>query len=274
MLRGLRILALIILVVCLGSLGQTSVADPAQAAALRRIGMFLVSFSPDSKEIEAFRRALLNAGYVEGRDVMIEWRTAKGDYGQIAESATELVRSNVDVIVSDSTIGTLALKRATSTIPIVMAAVADPVGSGFVTSLAHPGGNITGLSTMIAELSVKRLQLLKEAIPRVVRAAVVWNPDTAYAPKVVEDLKAVAPALSIELKFFGVRTREEFSPAFTAIGREHAQAVYVIGDALFNAHRSTFVGLATKAGLPTFFSYRVYAGERRAASPNSPDRSS
>ena len=261
MLRGLRILALIILVVCLGSLGQTSVADPAQAAALRRIGMFLVSFSPDSKEIEAFRRALLNAGYVEGRDVMIEWRTAKGDYGQIAESATELVRSNVDVIVTDSTVGTLALKRATSTIPIVMAAVADPVGSGFVTSLAHPGGNITGLSTMIAELSVKRLQLLKEAIPRVVRAAVVWNPDTTYASKVVEDLKAVAPALSIELKFFGVRTREEFSPAFTAIGREHAQAVYVIGDALFNAHRSTFVGLATKAGLPTFFSYRVYVDQ-------------
>ncbi len=106
-----------------------------------------------------------------------------------------------------------------------MALVADPVGSGLVASLAHPGGNVTGLSIMTTELSAKRLQLLKEAIPRLTRVAVLWNPDTPYHPKVIEDLKAAAPSLSIELSFVGVRTPEEFGPAFSAVSRAHAQAL-------------------------------------------------
>ena len=109
-----------------------------------------------------------------------------------------------------STLAAQAVKRATSTIPIVMALVADPVGSGLVASLAHPGGNVTGLSIMTAELSAKRLQLLKEAIPRLTRVAVLWNPDTPYHPKVIEELKAAAPSLSIELSFVGARTPEEY----------------------------------------------------------------
>jgi len=126
-----------------------------------------VGWSPESKEVQEFRQGLRDAGYAEGRDVVIEWRSANGDFNQIPQLAADLVQRKVDVIVVDSTLATRTLKRATSTIPIVMALVADPVGSGLAANLAHPGENVTGLSMMITELSAKRLQLLKEAIPRV-----------------------------------------------------------------------------------------------------------
>ena len=184
-----------------------------------------MGFSPESKEAQAFRQGLRDAGYAEGRDVVIEWRSANGDYDRVPELVADLVQRKVDVIVVDSTLATQAVKRATSTIPIVMAIVADPVGSGLVASLAHPGGNVTGLSLMMTELSAKRLQLLKETIPRLTRVAVLWNPDTPYHPKVIEDLKAAAPSLSIELSFVSVRTPEEFGPAFSAVSRAHAQAL-------------------------------------------------
>ena len=133
--------------------------------------------------------------------MVIEWRTASGDYARLPELAADLVQRKVDVIVVQSTLAAQAVKRATSTIAIVMATVADPVGSGLVANLAHPGGNVTGLSTMVVDLSAKRLQLLKETLPRVARVAVLGNPATPYHSKAVEDLKAVAPSLSIELNF-------------------------------------------------------------------------
>jgi putative ABC transport system substrate-binding protein len=209
-----------------------------------------VGFSPESKEAQQFRRGLRDAGYAEGREVVIEWRSASGDYARVAELVADLVQSNVDVIVVDSTNAALAAKRATSIIPIVMAIVADPVGSGLVASLAHPGGNVTGLSIMLDELSAKRLQLLKEAIPRLARVAVLWNPATPFHPKAIEDLKGAAPSLSMELSFVGVRTPEEIGPAFSAMTRAHAQALYVLGDAFFNSHGTTLLKLATKARLP------------------------
>ena len=152
-------------------------ADAQQPASPRRIGVLLVVFSPDSKEAQAFREGLLDAGYAEGRDVVIEWRSANGDYARVPRLVADLVQRKVDVIVVESTIAAQALKRATSTVPVVMAIVSDPVGSGLVASLAHPGGNITGLSLMTADLSAKRLQLLKETIPRLARVAVLWNPE-------------------------------------------------------------------------------------------------
>ena len=247
-----------------GSLGLVCLpvkADAQQPALPRRIGVLLGVFSPESKEAQAFRQGLRDAGYVEGRDVVVEWRTASGDYARLPEVVADLVQRQVDVIVSDSTIGTRALKRATPTIPIVMATVADPLGSGFVTSLAHPGGNVTGLSMMIPDFSAKRLQLLKEAIPRVTRVAVLWNPDTPFHPKVIEELKAAAPSLSIELKFVGVRTPEEIDPAFSAVSRAHAQALYVIEDVLFTTHRTTLLKLASKGRLPITYGDRVFADE-------------
>jgi putative ABC transport system substrate-binding protein len=142
-----------------------------------------------------------------------------------------------------------------------MADIADPVGSGLVASFAHPGGNVTGLTIMLTDLSAKQLQLLKEAIPRLTQVAVLWNPDTPYSLKVIEELKAAAPSLSIESHFVSARTLEEFGPAFSAVGRARTQAVCVIGDPLFGAHRATLVKLASKARLPTTFNARLFVEE-------------
>jgi putative ABC transport system substrate-binding protein len=232
-----------------------------QPASPRRIGVLLVGPSLESKEAQAFRQGLLDAGYAEGRDVVIEWRSAEGDYARIPTLATDLVQSKVDVILSDGTVGTRAAKRATSTIPIVMTLVSDPVGSGLVTNLAHPGGNLTGLTILTTELSAKQLQLLKDAIPRLTRVAVLWNPDTPYHPKAVEDLKAAAPSLAIELSFVGVRTPEQFDPAFSTVSRAHAQALYVIGDPFFFAHRTMLLKRASKARLPVIGGAREFAAD-------------
>jgi putative ABC transport system substrate-binding protein len=199
---------------------------------------------------QAFREGLRDAGYVEGRDVVLERRSASGNYDRVPQLAADLVQSKVDVIVANGTIGTRAAKRATSTIPIVMALAADPVGSGLVTNLAHPGRYVTGNTIMSPELSAKRLQLLKEMVPRATRVAVLWNPDTPYTSKVIEELKTAAPSLSIELKFVGVHNPEEIDPAFSAVSRAHAQAVYVIEDPLFDTHRPALLKLAAKVRLP------------------------
>jgi putative ABC transport system substrate-binding protein len=236
-------------------------ADAQQPASLRRIGVLLGALSPESKEAQAFRQGLLDAGYSDGRDVVIEWRTASGDYARLPALAADLVQRKVDVIVVQSTPAAQAAQRATSTIPIVMATVADPIGSGLVANLAHPGGNITGLSTMVVELSAKRLQLLKEAIPRVARVAVLWNPDTSFHTKVVQDLKAAAPSLSIELNFVAARTPEEFGPAFSAVSRARAQALYVIEDSFFVNRRAMLIKLASKARLPAIYGFRLYVDD-------------
>jgi putative ABC transport system substrate-binding protein len=261
MIRDLRLFAFVALVAHLGPLGLASTADAQQPASARRIGVLLAVVSPESKEAQAFRQGLLDAGYAEGRDVVIEWRSANGDYARVPEFVTNLVQRKVDVIVVDTTVATRALKRATSTIPIVMSVVADPVGSGLVSSLAHPGENVTGLSLMMPDLTAKRLQLLKEAIPRVARVAVLWNSDSPFHAKLLQELKAAAPSLSIELTFVNVRKPEEFGPSFSAVGRTRAQALYINEDPLFTTHRTTLLKLASKARLPTVAGLRPYADE-------------
>jgi putative ABC transport system substrate-binding protein len=236
-------------------------AEAQQTASRRRIGVLFVLLSPAGKEAQAFRQGLRDAGYVEGRDVVIEWRSANGDYARLPQLAADLVERKVDVIVADTTPATQAAQRATSTIPIVMAIVADPVGSGLVANLSRPGGNITGLSIMLAELSAKRLQLLKEAMPSLTRVVVLWNPPTPYHAKAVENLKAVAPSLAIELSPLSVRTPEEIGPAFEAINRVHAQALYVVDSPPFFTHRTTLLRLAAKARLAVISGERPYADE-------------
>ena len=227
-------------------------------AAPRRVGVLLVGLSPESKEAQHFRRGLRDAGYSEARDLVIEWRSAKGDYDLVPKLIAELVEARVDVIVLDSTVATELAKRATSTIPIVMALVVDPVGSGLVKSLAHPGENVTGLSMMTTELNSKRLQLLKEVTPNLSRAAVLWNPDHPFHAKVVEDLKVIAPSLSLELSFVDVRTPERFASAFAEVSRAKAQALYVVEDPIFFAHRTVLLKLASSAGLPTIHELRRF----------------
>jgi putative ABC transport system substrate-binding protein len=224
----------------------------------RRIGVLLVGLSPESKELKHFRLGLRDAGYAEGRDVVIEWRSANGDYDQVPGLVADLVRSKVEVIVEDSTVGTEATKRATSTIPVVMALVLDPVATGLVKSLARPGGNVTGLSMMATELYPKRLQLLKEINPQLARSAVFWNPDHPFHAKAVEKLKAVAPSASVELIFAAVRTPDQFGPAFSHIIEAKAQALYVVDDPIFYAHRTILLDLASRARLPTIYETRRY----------------
>jgi putative ABC transport system substrate-binding protein len=155
------------------------------------------------------------------------------------------------VIVQDSTVGSEMTKGATSTIPIVMALVLDPVGSGLVNSLAHPNGNVTGLSMMATELYPKRMQLLKQVKPQLTRVAVLWNPDHPFHVKAVEELKAIAPSLSVELSSVGARTPDQLVQAFLDVAQAKADALYVVEDPIFFAHRNAILNQASAAGLPT-----------------------
>jgi putative ABC transport system substrate-binding protein len=251
----------------IGLVGGATIAWPAtiqaqqQLGSLRRIGVLLVGLSPNSKEAQRFREGLGEAGYAEGRNIVIEWRSAQGDYNRVPELVADLIQNKVEAIVMDSTVATQVAMRATSRIPIIMALVVDPVGSGLVTSLARPGGNVTGLSMMTTELNSKRLQLLKEVVPRLTRAAVLWNPDHPFHARVVEDLKIIAPTLSIELSFAAVQTQEQFDQAFALIGQARAEAVYVIEDPIFFANRTMLLKQTLAARLPTIHELRRFPEE-------------
>jgi putative ABC transport system substrate-binding protein len=253
--------ALAALAVILGTFWFPDESGAQQPASPRLIGVLLVEFPIESREVQAFREGLRDAGYIEGRDLVIEWRYAEGDHVRTSQLAADLVQRKVDLMVVDSTPGAQAAKRATSTIPIVMAVVGDPVGSDLVSNLAHPGGNITGLSVLAAELSAKHLQLLKETIPRLARVAVLWNPDTYWHAEAVENLKAVAPSLSIELTLVSVRTADELGPAFSTFRRARAQALSVLSAALFGIYRRTLLDLTSKARLPDIYADRHYTDE-------------
>jgi putative ABC transport system substrate-binding protein len=249
------------LAACFGLFGFAIDADEQPPGSPRRVGVLVVSFSPESKEAQAFRQGLRDAGYEEGRDVIVEWRYANGDYAQVPELVADLVQRKVDVIVADGTVAAKAAQGATSTIPIVMAFAADPVGSRLVASLARPGGNVTGLSMMITEFSAKRLQLIKETIPRVARVAVLWNRSMPWHAKVIESLKAAAPSLSIELSFISVQTPEEIGSAFSAVRQAHAQALYVIENPIIYTQRAVFLKLASKARLPAIYPERRFVDD-------------
>lgn len=235
-------------------------AQAQQPASPRHIGVLQAVAWPEELA-QAFRQGLRDVGYSEGRDVVIEWRPANGDNNRLTQLAADLVQRKVDVIVVGGTLAAQEAKRATFTIPIVMTLVSDPVGSDLVTNLAHPGGNITGLSTISPDLTAKRLQLLKEAIQGLTRVAVLWNPDTHFQTKWVEDLKAAAPSLSVELKFVGVRKSEEFGAAFSAISRAHAQAVYLLESPLFFSQQMRLARLALQARLPSIYGTKAFADQ-------------
>ena len=273
MIQSRLLFALAILVDCAGLFDLAVAADTQEAVAPRRVGVLSVGFSLESKEARAFVQGLRDAGYEQGRDVVVDWRFANGDYARLAELAEDLVQRKVDVIVADITLATQAVKHTSSTVPIVMALVADPIGSGLVTNLAHPGGNVTGLSLMLAELSAKRLQLLKEAIPGAARVAVLWNPATPYHRKAAEDLNAAASSLAIKLRFVGVRTPEQFDSAFVTVCGAHAQALYVLDAPLFFTHRTSVLKLASSVRLPVMSGDKHFAdaGALMSYGPNYED---
>ena len=209
---------------------------------------------------EAFRQRLQELGYVEGQSVVIERRFAEGKFERLPALAAELVRLDVDVIVTVVTQASLAAKHATRTIPIVFIAVSDPLGTGLVASLAQPGGNVTGTSSMSSELVGKSLELLKEAAPTVARVAVIWNPDNAvFQAQMLRETQLAAGRLGLELRIFGVRGPDEFEPAFAGIAGAQAGALLVLSDPAYTAHMARLADLANQRRLPAMYTGREYA---------------
>jgi len=205
-----------------------------------RVGRLIAAFAPSqpSPILEAFEQTLRDLGYIEGRNIILEYRYAEGSEEQLRDQAAELVQLPVDVIVAQGAAAIRAAQHATRTIPIVMAATADPVGLGFVASLAQPGGNITGLSFLGEELPGKRLEILKEAVPQSTRIAVLANPAFPAHEARMHNLTMAARALGLHLHVVEVRSADELDPAFVAMTRAGADAVIALEVAvLLNAQR-------------------------------------
>ncbi len=225
-----------------------------QAQKIPRIG-YLTSVSPatDSSRSEAFRQGLRELGYVEGKNIVIEYRYAEGELNRLPGLADELVQLKVDLIVASSTPGVLAAKNATKTVPIIMTNVGDPVGEGVVASLARPGGNVTGSAAVAPDLSGKRLELLKETIPKLSRVGVLWDPGSQGTTTLFKETEAAARAMKVQLQSLEVRKPEDFESAFKAATEERARALAVQQSAFITTHRKRIVELATKNRLPTMF---------------------
>jgi len=246
-----------------------------QAGKVYRIG-YLSTPTRESvaRGVDAFLRRLHELGWVEGRNLVIEYRWAEGKVERLPELAADLVRRKVDVIVAPAGSAALAAKNATSRIPIVMIFPNDPVEMGLVASLSRPGGNITGTTfTTSSEIFGKQLQILKEAIPRVSRVAVLRNPADPSFSRQVGELDAAARSLNVHLQHLGARGPEEFDGAFAAMARDRAEALLVIATSTFLVHRSRLAELAVKARLPTMNSFReqVEAGGLMAYAVNMAD---
>jgi putative tryptophan/tyrosine transport system substrate-binding protein len=229
-----------------------------QAGKVPRIGFLFYGSPGPSPELDAFRQGLRELGYIEGQNVAIEYRFVSGRVGQLPELAAELVRLKVDVIVTPGTPASVAAKQATSTIPIVFAGVADAVGAGLVANLARPGGNLTGLTGISAELGGKRLELLKEVAPKASRVAVLYNPADRSNVLVLKELQESAPALRLTLEPLGVRGPGEFEGAFVAMRRKRAHALFGAAGVLTTEHRKTIVDLAAKNRIPAMWGERQF----------------
>ena len=202
--------------------------------------------------VEAFRQGLRELGYIEGQNVVIEHRLAREISAQPALAA-ELVRLNVDVIFTWSTPAALAVKRATSTIPVV-AITGNPVEVGLAASLGRPEGNVTGIAVLDDQLELKRLQLLKEALPTVSRIAVAWNPDNPSWPPIVKRVQEAAPALGLALNFVAARNIAQLDTGLLTAKRDGAQALVVVNEGVFNTNPKAVVEVVTKSGLPAIYS--------------------
>jgi putative ABC transport system substrate-binding protein len=225
-------------------------ASARQPAKIPRIGWLSnLRFSEIPNRVEAFRQGLRELGYVEGKNIVIEWREGNND--QVPALAVELVRLKVDVIVSGALSLTRAAKAATSTIPIVMAQDPDPVGNGFVASLAHPGGNITGLSTLAPELNGKKLEILKEVVPRISRVAVFVTSTVRDPAQVSKEVEIAAQALKVKLQYFDVLTPVDFEAAFREAIKGRAEGVLMeVAGPVYIPHRKKTPELAAKSRLP------------------------
>jgi len=257
-----------------GLLAAPLVAAAQQPAKVPRVG-FLTAFSPSDFPLwrEGFRQGLRDFDYTEGRNIVIEYRYADGQPERLLGLAAELVRLKVDIIAAETTPANLAVQQATSTIPIVMTLVADPVGSGLVSSLARPGGNITGLSLQLPDVAAKRLQLLREVVPTVSRVGILWNSASPNTPPQFRAAEAAAPALGVQLESLGVRGPDDFETAFQAATRRRVGALLILDDFLLARHMKRLAALTAKTKLPAMAGVTGFAeaGVLMCYGPNFPE---
>ena len=230
------------------------IAQAQQAKNTPRVGVLLaLSHSAISDRIQAFREGLRELGYVEGKTIVVEYRYADGKFERLPDLATELAQLKVDVIATGGPMATRPAKKATATIPIVMAQDTDPVGNGFVASLARPGGNITGLSNYHPDLSGKQLELLKEVVPRLARVAILGNSNEPGNVQALKETKLAGAALRLKLQFLDVRDVQDIEPAFHAATKERADALLVLSSPIATSQRTQVAQLAIKNRVPIMY---------------------
>ena len=243
-----------IIAVCVLFFALCFSAEARQTTKVARIGFLGATFpSTESARIEAFRQGLREHRYIEGKNIVIEYRWAEGKLDRLPDLAAELVRLDVEVIVAGGSTSTGAAKKATSSIPIVMAQVNDPVGSGFVAGLARPGGNITGLSTLAPELSGKQLEILKEIVPRLSRVAVFGSSTAPGNAQALRETELAATAVGANLQYFDVLTSKDFEAVFLAAKKTGANAALVLSSPVFNSQRKQIADIAIKHRLPAIY---------------------
>jgi len=234
-------------------IGGISAVWPIAARAQQRPVPVVGVLSPESAaipDVKGLREGLQELGYVEGRNIRYEYRWSDGNFERLDDLAAELVRLKVDVLVTYVTKASLAAKKTTATIPIVMVGTGDPVGVGLITSLGHPGGNVTGTSSLGAAVAAKQLGLLKEAAPNISRFAGLWNPaNMAFQTLQVKETKDAARTLGVELQLYEAKTPDEFAAAFAAIERDGIQALLVLLDPLFSNNFQILAELSVKSRL-------------------------
>jgi len=253
---------ILVVILTLGILATPVPTEAQQSAKVPRIGwLSIASRTPAvSHLIEAFWQGLRELGYVEGQNIAVEYRFAEGRPERLPEFAAQLVALKVDIIVTPNPAGTQAAREATRTIPIVILGVADPVGSGLVASLSRPGGNITGLTpTASPGMLGKRLELLKETVPKASRVAVLRNPTNPEDTQMSRDVGGAARALGVQLQVLDVRAPNELDSAFARMTRDRAGALLIMGDTMFTLHREQIAVLATKNRLPAISGPREFA---------------
>ncbi|MBI1892794.1 MAG: ABC transporter substrate-binding protein [Candidatus Rokubacteria bacterium] len=249
----------VIVTLILGTLLAPLTADTQEPAKILRIGVLQGgSPSASARLDEVFRQALRDLGYVEGQNIAVEQRWAEGRFDRLPNLAAELIRLQVSVIVAGGDPVILAAKQATSTIPIVMSSVGDPVGAGFVASLARPGGNITGVTNLAVGLTGKWLELLKEVIPGIAQVAVLRNAANRTHDVLWEEAQGAAQRLGLKAQGLEVRSPAEFEAAFEAISRERAGALVVLPDPMLSGQRARLAELAAKGRLPLTYAFREY----------------
>ena len=262
----------------IGGAAAASIAWPLAAIAqqsgkLRTIGFLGPNTRSGASDwVAALAQRLRELGWIEGRTVTIEYRWAEGSEERLAEIAAEFVRLKVDVIVTSGTPAVMASKQATSVIPIVFATAGDPVGSGLVASLARPGGNVTGLATLVADLAGKRLELLREIVPGLGRLAIMGNASNPFTVLELDEVQAAAGTLGLEVVTLEIRRAQDIAPAFEAL-KSRVDALYVCTDALANTNRIRISTSALGVRLPTMHGSRDYveAGGLMSYGPNYPD---